>query len=39
MHQSERLAALKGVPLLAELSQARLEQVLAAGKIRIPTAC
>jgi CRP/FNR family cyclic AMP-dependent transcriptional regulator len=27
MHQSERLAALKGVPLLAELSQVRLEQV------------
>ena len=28
MHQSERLAALKGVPILAQLSQARLEQVV-----------
>src|SRR5947209_19392069 len=27
MHQSERLAALKGVPILAEVSHARLEQV------------
>src|SRR2546423_1762571 len=27
MHQSERLAALKGVPILADLSQARLEQL------------
>jgi CRP-like cAMP-binding protein len=28
MHQSNRLAALKGVPILAELSHARLEQVV-----------
>ena len=28
MHQSKRLAALKGVPILAELSQPRLEQVV-----------
>ena len=27
MHRSERLSALKGVPILTELSQARLEQV------------
>src|SRR5436190_20862175 len=27
MHQSNRLAALKGVPILADLSQARLEQL------------
>ena len=34
MHQSERLAALKGVPILAELSQARLEQVVGTCKWR-----